>query len=138
MITRRPVPIALKVRDLIDGERLSMECPSCRQRIGQQCYSVRLELPPDYLVTRYVTRHWCRDCSKGGEKVRAIGWIEGRAAVWCRGWERSEQDAYFFRVRPFGLKLSKYACALASATIASLTWRTYFRRSARFMASHSG
>jgi hypothetical protein len=76
MITRRPVPIALKVRDLIDGERLSMECPSCRQRIGQQCYSVRLELPPDYLVTRYVTRHWCRDCSKGGEKVRAIGWIE--------------------------------------------------------------
>lgn len=73
---RRPVPINLRIRDLDPRERLTMVCPSCRGEIGRQGYDLSLELPADYLVIRYVARHWCRRCSKGDAKVRAEGWIE--------------------------------------------------------------
>jgi hypothetical protein len=42
---RRPVPIDLKVADLDQRERLSMECPIGQQAIGRQGYDLSLELP---------------------------------------------------------------------------------------------
>lgn len=73
---RRPVPPDLKVRDLNPAERLCMQCPDCGREIGKQCYSLGLELPPESLVLRYVTRHLCRRCSRPGRPVRAMGWLE--------------------------------------------------------------
>lgn len=72
---RRPLPIDTKVSDLSDRERLEMRCPQCTRRIGQQGYSLHLELPPDMLLIRYVSRHYCTHCSTGEHKVRAQGWI---------------------------------------------------------------
>lgn len=76
MLSRRPVSLSLKVSDLDHRERLCIQCPVCRGEIGRQCYDLSLELPPDYLVIRYVTRHFCRRCSSGREKVRPQGWIQ--------------------------------------------------------------
>jgi len=75
-LARRPVPDDLKVRDLKDAERLMFECVLCRNEIGEQCYNVKLKLPADYLVARYVARHYCRRCSSGWRKVRPMGWIQ--------------------------------------------------------------
>jgi hypothetical protein len=72
----RPIPPDLTVADLDHRERLCIQCPSCRQQIGRQCFDLSLELPADYLVARYVERHCCRACSRPGKKVRAWGWIE--------------------------------------------------------------
>ena len=68
---RRPIAPHLKIRDLDDRERLNVICPSCGKMIGYQCYDVKLRLPGEMLVLRYVVRHCCTRCG-----VRARGELE--------------------------------------------------------------
>jgi len=68
---RRPLPQNLKAKDLDDRERLYIVCPGCGKQIGYQCYDVRMRLPPEMLVLRYVVRHVCDRCG-----VRAQGELE--------------------------------------------------------------
>jgi hypothetical protein len=76
MQPERPLPIDMKVSDFPSEDRLVMTCPGCQSVIGQQGTNLRLELPADYLLIRYVVRHWCRECSrKAGVRVRPTGWI---------------------------------------------------------------
>lgn len=71
----RPFPIDLKVKDLKDAD-LEIVCPVCRRRLHCEAYDLQLQLPPDMLLIRYVTRHVCRRCSRPGRKVRCEGQIQ--------------------------------------------------------------
>jgi hypothetical protein len=72
----RPVPIDMKVCDLDSADRLVMRCPTCNRQVGEQGTNLRLELPADMLLIRYIVRHFCVPCYKrSGVRVRPNGWI---------------------------------------------------------------
>lgn len=71
---RRPVPISMRVSE-IGNDVPAMECPSCHLIKSRQGYDLTLDLPADYLLIRYVARHYCRRCSTPAVKIRLQGWI---------------------------------------------------------------
>ncbi len=94
MFARRPIPPSLRIRDLDHRERLSIECPACGKLVGRQCYDLALELPADMLVIDYVTRRVCQDCSRPGQPVRAVGWIEPAPRSGAEGYrQRTNENA---------------------------------------------
>jgi hypothetical protein len=64
----------MKVADIGEGD-LRIRCPECRRELFCLGYNLRLRLPADMLLTRYVARHICQQCSRRGRKVRCEGWI---------------------------------------------------------------
>lgn len=67
----------MRVCDFDAADRLVIRCPACGRQSGRQGADVRLDLPADYLLIRYVVRFFCMPCSKvSGVRVRATGWIQ--------------------------------------------------------------
>jgi hypothetical protein len=72
----RPLRIDMKVANFDARDRLEMICPCCGRQVGRQGTDLRLELPADFLLIRYVVRHFCQPCFKlSGLKIRPNGWI---------------------------------------------------------------
>jgi hypothetical protein len=57
----------MKVCDFDAADRRVIQCPACGRESGRQRTDIRLELPADCLLIRYVVRFFCMPCTKVSE-----------------------------------------------------------------------